>query len=90
MDINRIRSKLADELEMPDNVMTNNFDIRIQGNRRVIIENHVGVLIYEHDIIHIKTKIHNVIIKGDKLKIGEITDFYIIVNGVINEVQIKE
>lgn len=90
MNMNNIRSKIADELEMPDYVMSNNFDIRIQGNRRIIIENHVGVLIYEHDIIHIKTKIHSVIIKGDKLKIGEITDFYIIVNGVINEIQIKE
>lgn len=90
MDINKIRSKLADELEMPDNVMSNNFDIRIQGNKRVIIENHVGVLIYEKDIIHIKTKIQNIVIKGDKLKIGEITDFYIIVNGEIKEIQIKE
>ncbi len=90
MDINKFRSKLADELEMPDNVMSNNFDIRIQGNKRVIIENHVGVLIYENDIIHIKTKIQNIIIKGDKLKIGEITDFYIIVNGEIKEIQIKE
>ena len=90
MDINKIRSKLADELEIPDNVMSNNFDIRIQGNKRVIIENHVGVLIYENDIIHIKTKIQNIVIKGDKLKIGEITDFYIIVNGEIKEIQIKE
>ena len=90
MDINKIRSKLADELEIPDNVMSNNFDIRIQGNKRVIIENHVGVLIYESDIIHIKTKIQNIIIKGAKLKIGEITDFYIIVNGEIKEIQIKE
>ncbi len=90
MDINKIRSRLADELEMPDNVLSKNFDIRIQGNRRVIIENHVGVLIYEHDIIHIKTKIQNVVIRGDKLKIGEITDFYIIVNGEIKEIQIKE
>ena len=90
MDINKMRSKLADELEIPDNVMSNNFDIRIQGNKRVIIENHVGVLIYEKDIIHIKTKIQNIVIKGDKLKIGEITDFYIIVNGEIKEIQIKE
>jgi len=88
--MNKIRSKLADELEMPDNVVSNNFDIRIQGNKRVIIENHVGVLIYENDIIHIKTKIQNIVIKGDKLKIGEITDFYIIVNGEIKEIQIKE
>lgn len=90
MDMNKIRSKLADELEIPDNVMSNNFDIRIQGNKRLIIENHVGVLIYENDIIHIKTKIQNIVIKGDKLKIGEITDFYIIVNGEIKEIQIKE
>lgn len=90
MDINKIRSKLADELEIPDNVMSNNFDIRIQGNKRVIIENHVGVLVYEKDIIHIKSKIQNIVIKGDKLKIGEITDFYIIVNGEIKEIQIKE
>ena len=90
MDINKVRSKLADELEMPDDVMSNNFDIRIQGNKRVIIENHVGVLIYENDLINIKTKIHNIIIKGDKLKIGEITDFYIIVNGQIKEILIKE
>ncbi|QSX06842.1 YabP/YqfC family sporulation protein [Sedimentibacter sp. zth1] len=90
MKINKIRSKIADELELPDHVVTDNFDIRIQGNKRVIIENHIGVLIYENDLVHIKTKIQNVIIKGDKLKIGEITDFYIVVNGAIKEIQIKE
>ena len=90
MDINKIRSRLADEMDIPDNVMSDNFDIRIQGNKRVIIENHLGVLIYENDIIHVKTKIQNVVIKGEKLKIGEITDFYIIVNGEIREIQIKE
>lgn len=90
MNLNKIRSKLADELDMPDYVISNNFDIRIQGNRRVIIENHVGILAYENDFVHIKTKLQHVIIKGIKLSIGEIDDFIIVVNGQISEIQIKE
>lgn len=90
MKFNKLRNIIADELELQNDVVTNNFDIRIQGNKKVIIENHMGVLIYENDLVHIKTKIQNVIIKGDKLNIQEITNSDIVVFGQINEVQIKE
>lgn len=90
MKFNKIRSIIADELELQNDVVTNDFDIRIQGNKKVIIENHTGVLIYENDLVHIKTKTQNVIIKGEKLNIKEITNSDIVVFGHIHEVQIKE
>lgn len=89
MKMNDIRSKLADNLEMPDSIVSNNFDIRIQGNKRVIIDNHVGVLTYEDNNIAIKTKIGIITVIGNKMCIVEISDFSIIIEGIIEEIKIK-
>lgn len=90
MKFNKIRGRIADDLELPNHVVTDNFDLRLQGNKRAIIENHVGILIYENELIQIKTKTNHVILKGENLKIAEITDYNIVINGVINEIQFKE
>ncbi|HHZ03259.1 MAG TPA: hypothetical protein GX396_10070 [Tissierellia bacterium] len=83
---NNFRSRLADELEIPNNALSNNFDLRMHGNKKVIIENHLGITLYEHNIVTIKTNGLNITIKGSKFKIEEINDYKVIVNGNIKEI----
>ncbi|MBP1925453.1 sporulation protein YqfC [Sedimentibacter acidaminivorans] len=89
MKFNNLRSKLADDLEIPNNVVSDNFDMRIQGNKKVIIENHLGLTVYEKDMVGVKTKEQIIMIKGSKFKIEEINDFKVIIKGLVEEIKIN-
>lgn len=83
---NNLRSKIADDLEIPNNALTDNFDLRMHGNKKVIIENHLGITVYENDEVGIKTVENNILIKGSKFKIEEINNFNVIIKGNIDEI----
>ena len=83
---NNFRSKLADELEIPNNALSDNFDLRMHGNKKVIIENHLGITIYQDNMVNIKTNEQNITIKGSKFKIEEINNYKVIVKGNIKEI----
>ena len=88
---NNFKSKLADNLEIPNDAFTDNFDLKMHGNKKVIIENHLGIKAYEDNEIIIKTNEYNILIKGSKFKIEEINNFKLIINGFIKEITfIKE
>ncbi|MDD2495856.1 MAG: YabP/YqfC family sporulation protein [Tissierellia bacterium] len=88
MKFKKLRNKLADDLEIPNNVVSDNFEMRLQGNNKVIVENHLGITIYENDIVGIKAKDQTIMIKGSKFKIEEINDYIVIVKGVVEEIKI--
>lgn len=84
--LNDLRSKLADELEIPNNALSENFELKMHGNKKVIIENHLGINLYEDDLVNVKTKEENIIIKGSKFIIEEINKYNVIVKGNIKEI----
>ncbi len=83
---NNFRSKLADELEIPNNALSDNFDLRMHGNKKVIIENHLGLTLYEDNVVSVKTNDQDITIKGSKFKIEEINNYKVIVKGNIKEI----
>ncbi|HCS10682.1 MAG TPA: hypothetical protein DIV40_04415 [Clostridiales bacterium] len=83
---NNFRSKLADELEIPNNALSDNFELRMHGNKKVIIENHLGLTVYDENMVSIKTNDQDIKIKGSKFKIEEINNLKVIVKGNIKEI----
>ncbi len=83
---NNLRSKLADDLEIPNDAFSDNFDLRMHGNKKVIIENHSGITVYENDQVGIKTIESNILIKGSKFKIEEINNYNVIIRGNVEEI----
>jgi len=83
---NNFRSRLADELEIPNNTLSNNFELRMHGDKKVIIENHLGITLYEDNLVTIKTNESSINIKGSRFKIEEINDYKVIVKGNIEEI----
>lgn len=83
---NNFRSKLADELEIPNNALSDNFDLRMHGNKKVIIENHLGLTVYEDNMVSVNTNDQKITIKGSKFKIEEINTYKVIVKGNIKEI----
>ena len=90
MKFNKIKGKIADELELPDNILTDNPNIIITGNRKIMIESHDGIYTYEKEIVSVNSKHQVISIKGTNLKIDEIDNFKIIIEGKINEIKIKQ
>lgn len=87
---NNLRSKLADDLEIPNDALSDNFDLRMHGNKKVIIENHLGITIYENNQVGIKTIENIILIKGTKFKIEEINNYNVIIKGNIEEINFSK
>lgn len=87
---NNLRSKLADDLEIPNNAFSDNFNLMMHGNKKVIIENHLGIIVYENNLVEVKTIEQNITVKGTKFKIEEINDYKVIVKGNIEEITFKK
>lgn len=83
---NNFKSKIADDLEIPNDAFSGNFDLIMNGNKKVIIENHLGITIYENNVVGIKTAENSILIKGSKFKLEEISDYKVIVKGNIDEI----
>lgn len=83
---NNFRSKLADELEIPNDAISDNFELTMHGNKKVIIENHLGLTLYEDNQVSVKTRDQDITIKGSKFKIEEINQYKLIVKGKIKEI----
>jgi len=83
---NNFRSKLADELEIPNNALSDNFELTMHGNKKVIIENHLGLTVYDENMVSVNTNEQNITIKGSKFKIEEINSYKVIVKGNIKEI----
>ncbi|HAQ41479.1 MAG TPA: hypothetical protein DCM73_12065 [Clostridiales bacterium] len=83
---NNFKSKIADDLEIPNNAFSGNFELIMHGNKKVIIENHLGITIYENNEVGVKTVENTILIMGSKFKIEEINDYKVIVKGNIDEI----
>jgi sporulation protein YqfC len=83
---NNLRSKLADDLDIPNDAFSDNFDLKMHGNKKIIIENHLGITVYENNQVGIKTVENNIMIKGSKFIIEEINNYSVIIKGNIDEI----
>ena len=83
---NNFRSKLADELEIPNNALSDNFELRMHGSKKIIIENHMGLTVYDDNMVTVKTKDQDITIRGSKFKIEEINNYKVIVKGIIKDI----
>ena len=83
---NNFRSKLADELEIPNNALSDNFELLMHGSKKIIIENHMGLTVYDDNMVTVKTKDQDITIRGSKFKIEEINNYKVIVKGIIKDI----
>ncbi|NYB73476.1 YabP/YqfC family sporulation protein [Sedimentibacter hydroxybenzoicus DSM 7310] len=87
---NDFRSRIADDLEIPNDALSDNFNLMMHGNKKVIIENHLGIIVYENNLVEVKAIEVNITVKGTKFKIEEINDYKVIIKGNIEEIIFKK
>ena len=82
-------SKIDRILEMPQEVYTDLPKITITGFNEMIIENFKGILEYEDYYIRISTSLGIVNINGYELKLENMTNDDIKVNGKVESIEIE-
>ncbi|MGL6106592.1 YabP/YqfC family sporulation protein [Romboutsia sp.] len=74
-------------LEVSTDLQVNQPTVTVVGNNFVSIENYLSIVIYESNLIKIKTKLKSIKILGDKLSLKYITDGEIGIKGIIYGVE---
>ena len=83
------KNKINKLLEMPKEVYTKEPKITITGFEEVIIENYKGILEYEDYFIRISTFVGSININGFNLKLENMSEDDIKVNGKIESLDLE-
>ena len=63
--------------------------VELAGDRRVLIENHRGVVEYSGDVICVKVKFGLLCIYGHQLEFAKMTKAQLVITGKIQSVELK-
>jgi len=84
-----INCVISEYLELPKDITMGLPKMTFLGNIQLSIENHKGVIEYTKEKIRINTRIGELVINGNDLKIKSIYIEEIIVEGTIHRVEIE-
>lgn len=82
-------SRVSKFLEIPREVISDVPKITITGFDEILIENFKGILEYEDFFVRISTSLGNININGFNLKLNQMTDDDILVNGKIENIDLE-
>ena len=85
---NRIMERLSVAADLEDEPLPGLPLVEIAGDRRVLIENHCGVLEYSDNVIGIRVKFGKVLVCGSGLRLSRMTKGQLIVSGCMDCVRI--
>lgn len=84
----KMLGKLAWAADLPDEPIPGQPLVEIIENRRVLIENHLGVSEYGESLIRVKVKFGTICISGCNLELARMTKGQLIISGVIESVKL--
>ena len=90
MGNSRFRSSVEDAISRCATPMPGVPLLEICNSRRILIENHQGVLAYNSNEIVVKVRRGNICISGDRLQLNRMSKYQLVIKGVISSVHFKE
>ena len=63
------KQTIADKLDLPRDIILNMPQIKVMGNKEIIIENHKGIILFEDNQIKINSGIGLISIYGSKFEV---------------------
>ncbi len=82
-----LKDRFSDYFELPDEIVLDAPLIMLIDQKKLYLENHKGVALYQSDLIKIRVNSGYFIIKGDRLAINEIEAESIFVSGKITGIK---
>lgn len=83
----KLKTRMAEMLELPEDIILNFPRIRIVGNSEVLVENHDGVQAYSPRCIRIRTPRGDLAITGSHLTIKYIMSDEVLIKGSVEKVE---
>ena len=68
--LNEKAELIADRFDLPDDALAGTVKLTVNGRRRVLVENHKGIVSYEDDLIAVDCGSMRINIRGDGLQLG--------------------
>lgn len=81
------KNKLQSILELPAEMLGDNYRITCVGNNSIIIENYKSIIEYESYIVRVSC---GVSVLGDKLNVLEISSDEIVIGGIIQNLEFEK
>lgn len=81
------RERIAEQLELPKDIILGASIITMVGNRELRIENYKGLIDFTEDCILLQGKHGRILVKGKKLNIEYYTNEDMKIYGLITEIQ---
>ena len=79
--VQNLKRKIAEELEIPSEVVTDVPKLTAVGRNELLVENYMGIIEYQNGLLRVNTTNGIINITGENLLIKEITSEEIIVKG---------
>ena len=83
-------SKLSEWTQLPGELPPGKTLVEIFGNKRVLIEQHRGLLCYSNSNILVKSGDGSICIEGENLKISCMSSYQLVICGIIHNISVKE
>ena len=64
--------------------------VEVCNNRRILVENHQGIVAYENSKIIVKVRSGSISICGDQLQLIRMSRYQLIITGAISDVHFRE
>ncbi len=80
---------LADRLELPSDALAGTAKLTVNGRRRVLIENHSGIITYEDNMIAVNCGAMKAVIRGDNLSLGAMDKHDMLIMGRILNIEFE-
>ncbi len=81
-------SNLIWQADLPDEPIPGRPLIEIMDNRRVLIENYIGVTEYGREMIQIKVKFGCVCVSGRNLELARMSKGQLVISGTITHIEL--
>lgn len=78
---------LTDRLDLPEEALLGTAKLTVTGNRRVLVENHRGILEYGTEQIRISTGRGQLVVRGSELSLSAMNQKELIVCGKLQAVE---
>ncbi|KMT21651.1 sporulation protein YqfC [Clostridium cylindrosporum] len=79
-----VKEKVTEKLSLPKDIVLNMPNIKILGDKEVLIENHGGIIEYTADVVKLKSSLGEILIKGEGFQIKDISEDDIYILGKID------
>ena len=78
-----LKEQFSDLFELPNEIILDAPLIMMVGQKKLYIENHKGIALYQQDKLKVRLKVGNILIEGKDLLISEINTEYLFISGII-------